>query len=94
MLKGVVPKAMTAAARRRIFEPTDEERADKAHPLGSAPEILNLINDSPFKVRHAEPEPERRTLSHFPLLSSSYFPSIWAARVSVFKHARSRSRSM
>ena len=30
----VVPKEMTAAARRRIFEPTDEERAKGGGSLG------------------------------------------------------------
>eukprot|EP01045_Picozoa_sp_COSAG04_P037891 COSAG04_NODE_9896_length_823_cov_0.563536_1_plen_65_part_00 len=46
MLKGVVPKEMTAEARRRIFEPTDEEREKGAGSLGSAPEITDLINKS------------------------------------------------
>ena len=48
MLKGVVPKEMTAEARRRIFEPTDEEREKGAGSLGSAPEITDLINKSRF----------------------------------------------
>ena len=54
VLKGVVPKEMTAAARRRIFEPTDEEKARGVAHLGSAPEITDLLNKSRFAelIRH------------------------------------------
>jgi hypothetical protein len=48
VLKGVVPKEMCAKARRRIFEPTDEERERGVGNLGSAPEITDLINKSRF----------------------------------------------
>eukprot|EP01052_Picozoa_sp_SAG31_P005229 SAG31_NODE_227_length_19818_cov_6.503271_6_plen_176_part_00 len=45
VLKRVVSKELTARARQRIFDPTSEQR-DLA--TGSSPEVLNLINKSPF----------------------------------------------
>ena len=36
----------TQEAKRRISNPTDEERAQKAGPTGTSPSILNLINES------------------------------------------------
>jgi hypothetical protein len=38
---------MTAAARRRIFEPTDEEKEQEPY-AGIAPEVTDLLNKSRF----------------------------------------------
>jgi hypothetical protein len=50
VLKGVVPRELTRAARRRIFEPTEAERREGAGKLGFAPEITGLLINSPFRA--------------------------------------------
>jgi len=53
VLKNVVPKEMTRAAKERLFAPTEEEKAEGIGRIASAvgaaaPEVTDCMNESPF----------------------------------------------